>query len=131
LLPAATSSSPSTIRGNNAIAPQTVAGVVMTWLRAGDLSRTIDAVLADLRFGSRIDRKDIAAAGFSIGGNSVLELAGATTDLSAIHAYCAQKPQTQVCSGVASNMPGVVQRSEALALADPSYREALTHAGNS
>lgn len=117
--------------GNNATAPQTVAGVALTWLRAGDLSRTIDAVLADPRFGARIDRAQIAAAGFSVGGNSVLELAGATSDLTALHAYCAKKPQTQVCSGQASNMPGIVQKSQALALTDPAYREALTHAGDS
>lgn len=117
--------------GNNALAPQTVAGVVLSWLRAGDLSRTIDAVLADPRFGARIDRTQIAAAGFSIGGNSVLELAGATSDLTALHAYCAQKPQTQVCSGQASNMPGIVQKSLALAQSDPVYRAALTHAGDS
>jgi predicted dienelactone hydrolase len=117
--------------GNNALAPQTVAGIAMTWLRAGDLSRTIDAVLADPHFSTRIDVAQIAAAGFSIGGNSVLELAGATSNLNALHAYCLQKPQTQVCSGQASHMPGIVQQSQALAVTDPLYRVALTHAGDS
>jgi predicted dienelactone hydrolase len=117
--------------GNNAIAPQTVAGVTMAWLRAGDLTRTIDAVLADARFTSRIDRAQIAAAGFSVGGYTVLELAGALSNLAAMQTYCVQKPASQVCSGQASNMPGVVQKSAALALTDPSYRAAQTHAGNS
>ena len=29
--------------GNNALAPQTVPGITLTWLRASDLSRTINA----------------------------------------------------------------------------------------
>jgi len=90
----------------------------MAWLRAGDLSRTIDAVLADPHFTSRINRSQIAAAGFSVGGYTVLELAGAVSNLAAMQAYCAQKPTTQVCSGQASNLTGVVQKSAALALSD-------------
>ena len=117
--------------GNNALAAQTVAGITLTWLRAGDLSQTIDAVLADPRFGARVDRSHIGAAGFSIGGNSVLELAGARTDLSALHAYCAQKPQTPVCSGQASNRPGIAEAAAALALTDSTYRDALAAAGSS
>jgi predicted dienelactone hydrolase len=117
--------------GNNALAQQTVSGITLSWLRASDLSRTIDAVLADPRFASRIDTTQIGAAGFSIGGNSVLELAGARADLSALHAYCTEKPQTPVCSGVASRHPGLMQDAQALALSDAVYRDALAQAGNS
>jgi predicted dienelactone hydrolase len=117
--------------GNNALAPQTVSGITLSWLRASDLSRTIDAVLADPRFASRIDTTQIGAAGFSIGGNSVLELAGARADLSALHTYCTAKPQTPVCSGEASRHPGLMQDAQALALSDAAYRDALAQAGNS
>ena len=88
-------------------------------------------MLADPRFASRIDMTQIGAAGFSIGGNSVLELAGARSDLSALHAYCVEKPQTPVCSGQASRHPGLAQDAQALALSDSVYREALAQAGNS
>ena len=73
---------------------------------------------ADPRFASRIDRARIGAAGLSIGGNSVLELAGARADLSALRTYCTQKPQTLVCSGEASRHPGLTQDAHALALSE-------------
>jgi predicted dienelactone hydrolase len=62
--------------GNNALQAPTVAGNTVWWMRADDLSRVIDGVSAS-RFGPRIDAARIGAAGVSLGGYTVLVLAGA------------------------------------------------------
>jgi predicted dienelactone hydrolase len=66
--------------GNNALEAPTVAGNAVWWLRADDLSRVIDGVSNMPRFGTRIDRGRIGAAGFSLGGYTVLAIAGARGD---------------------------------------------------
>ena len=112
--------------GNNALEAPTVAGNAVWWLRADDLSRVIDGVLAMPRFGARIDRARIGAAGFSLGGYTVLVLAGARSDDRLLGAYCARKPTTPVCSGVATpTMPDVGARAAALAASDPTFRAAM------
>ncbi len=112
--------------GNNALEAPTVAGATLWWMRADDLSRTIDGVLANARFGPRIDRARIGAAGFSLGGYSVLALVGARGDPALLGPYCEKKPETPVCSGAATpTMPDVAARSRALAESDPAYRAAL------
>jgi predicted dienelactone hydrolase len=61
----------------------------------------------------------------------VLELAGARTALAAYHAYCAQKPDVQVCNGQASNAPDISVRASAVRASDPAYIAELGKAGNS
>ncbi len=71
--------------GNNSAtdAPLTPEGMALWWERATDLSNVIDGMLADAEFGPKIDTRLIGAAGFSLGGYTVLELAGARTDIGA------------------------------------------------
>ncbi len=52
-------------------------GFVAVWRRPPDVSRMLDALLAEGRFGPRIAPERIGAAGFSAGGYAVLALAGA------------------------------------------------------
>ncbi len=54
------------------------------WERARDVSVALDRLLAEPVFGSRIDRNRIGAAGFSLGGTTVLWLAGARLELDAL-----------------------------------------------
>lgn len=63
-------------------------GFFLFWERAPDLSRVLDALLADPVFGERIDPSRIGAAGFSLGGNTVALLAGARLDIQAYYALC-------------------------------------------
>jgi predicted dienelactone hydrolase len=70
--------------GNNADEPYTVEGFTLWWERATDISQAIDGVLADPEFGRHVDKDRIGAAGFSLGGFTVLQLAGAETD---VHEY--------------------------------------------
>jgi predicted dienelactone hydrolase len=112
--------------GNNALEAPTVAGQTLWWQRADDLSRVIDGVLASPTFGPHIDPARIGAAGFSLGGYTVLVVAGARGDTALLDAYCTRKPQTPVCSGEATpTMPDVSSRARALAASDPAFRAAV------
>ncbi len=112
--------------GNNALEAPTVAGNAVWWLRADDLSRVIDGVLKMARFSARIDRARIGAAGFSLGGYTVLVIAGARGDNRLLDEYCARKPETPVCSGEATpSMPDVGTKAAALAASDPAFRAAM------
>jgi predicted dienelactone hydrolase len=78
--------------GNNSNATLTPEGMALWWERATDLSQVLDGMLADPEFGRRIDAARVGAAGFSLGGYTVLELAGAQTDISTFFALCGDKP---------------------------------------
>ncbi|MES2391946.1 MAG: peptidase [Acidobacteriota bacterium] len=83
--------------GNNSNEAYTPAGFLLLWERATDLSNVIDGMLADAEFGKRIDASRIGAAGFSLGGYTVLELAGARTDLSQYFDICRARPENPAC----------------------------------
>jgi predicted dienelactone hydrolase len=85
--------------GNNSAtdAPLTPEGMALWWERATDLSNVLDGMLADPEFGPKIDPRLIAAAGFSLGGYTVLELAGARTDISAFFDLCRKNDDNSEC----------------------------------
>ncbi len=60
---------------------------IEAWRRPLDISYALTALLKDTTFGARIDTARIGAAGFSIGGYTVIALAGGELDLDAIQAY--------------------------------------------
>ena len=66
--------------GDNAVTGYTIPGFIEGWERAKDISTAITDLLVDPRFGSKIDPDRIGAPGFSYGGYTMMELAGATTD---------------------------------------------------
>jgi predicted dienelactone hydrolase len=84
--------------GNNANSPLTAEGFALWWERATDLSQVLDGILADDEFGKRIDQARIGAAGFSIGGYTVLELAGAQTDISELYNACRENADLAGCT---------------------------------
>lgn len=83
--------------GNNGSEPYTAQGFVLWWERAADLSDVITGMLADEELGPRIDRDRIGAAGFSIGGYTVMELAGAQTDMSVLYDECREHTDLAWC----------------------------------
>lgn len=83
--------------GNTALEPLTRDGFLLWWERASDLSDALDAILADPQFGPRIDRQRIGAAGFSIGGYTVLALAGARITPGALEAFCRSDAADALC----------------------------------
>ncbi|WP_067214572.1 alpha/beta hydrolase family protein [Stappia indica] len=58
--------------------------------RAADLGAALEAVLGDPQFAPHIDRERISAVGFSLGGTTVLGLAGLRFDREAFADYCRQ-----------------------------------------
>lgn len=83
--------------GNNSLAPLTWDGFALWWERATDLSEVLDGVLADPVLGPHIDPKRIGAVGFSLGGYTVLELAGARTNVQAFLDFCRSPQADAIC----------------------------------
>ncbi len=83
--------------GSSASGKLTPEGLTLWWERATDLSQALDGMLADAEFGKKIDDSRIGAAGFSLGGYTVLELAGAQTDVSEFFAMCKENADAAVC----------------------------------
>lgn len=73
------------------------AGFTLWWERATDVSRVIDGVLADPEIGSHVDSLSIGAAGFSLGGYTVLAVGGAITSLAELATFCRSEPSDGIC----------------------------------
>ena len=118
--------------GNNGLEPYTAEGFILWWERATDLSEVLDGMLADPEFGAAIDASRVGAAGFSIGGYTVLALGGARTDISVITDLCEKQPDTPVCHvperkgmGTPEQMLAAARKTSGISLArsDESYRD--------
>jgi predicted dienelactone hydrolase len=72
-------------------------GFVLPWERARDLSVLIDRLFADSAVGPHIDTTRVGAAGFSLGGYSVLALAGAHLNFVEWQQQCAATPDIPAC----------------------------------
>lgn len=72
-------------------------GFVLPWERALDLSAVLDRLLADPDLGSRLDSSRVAAIGFSLGGHTMLALAGARLPLGDWPAGCRDRPTAVEC----------------------------------
>lgn len=118
--------------GNNALAPLSWDGFTLWWERATDISEVLDGLLSDPVVGPHIDRDRIGAAGFSLGGYTVLALAGARTNLPAFLAFCRSPGADAVCHPPEmarvvdrpdDGTPPSDQRAGSLARAAASYRD--------
>ena len=112
--------------GNNAVTGYTIQGFVEGWERAQDISTVIIDLLTDPRFGEKIDAGSIGAAGFSYGGYTMMELAGATTDFNQLLAWCDQFKNA--CNP--PEMPDLLQKFKAIQQ-QPDVQEAIHHTGDS
>jgi predicted dienelactone hydrolase len=79
--------------GNNALEEYTAEGFLLWWERARDLTTVIDMMLRDKEFGRLIDPNRIGAAGFSLGGYTVIALAGGRTDPALFRRFCPPTPR--------------------------------------
>jgi predicted dienelactone hydrolase len=105
-------------------------GFLLYWERARDLSLVIDRLLSDPKFGTRIDPKRIGAAGFSLGGFTVIEAAGGRFSQEAFDAFCRSAERDFTCEPQ-NEFPDAASRFAALRESDPVTRESLTHSGDS
>jgi predicted dienelactone hydrolase len=111
--------------GNNALEDYTIPGAILWGQRAHDLSAVIDQMLADPTFGPRIDPKRIGAAGFSLGGLTVIELAGGIAELSRFQDFCKSPKADGMCNDTLE-YPGLLAKATALAKSDPAMQAALS-----
>lgn len=116
--------------GNNALEDYTVQGFALWWRRAQDLSVVIDALVADAEFGPRVDAGRIGALGFSLGGYTVMEIAGAITSRTLLQQICEGTPATTLCKGP-PEFPDLDAKAAELAQSDPAFLAALADASRS
>jgi len=114
--------------GNNAVDGYTVQGFTLGWERAVDLSRVLDQMLADHRFGPRIDSNRIGAAGFSLGGYTMMVLAGAVAtpiDVQKLEQECSTGKVWDLMCYSPPEFPDLTRKAMALSRTDYGYRAAL------
>lgn len=116
--------------GNNRSEDYTVDGYVLMWLRAVDLSAIIDALRADKTFGDQIDPARIGAAGHSLGGYTVIAIAGGITDPARTPAFCRSPAADALCTAQAGVLD-LRQKSLVRLSSDPDFRQRYSLAGNS
>jgi predicted dienelactone hydrolase len=116
--------------GNNGTEAYTAQGFSTWWERARDLSVVIDSMLVDPTFGPRIDAKRIGAAGFSLGGYTMIEIAGGITNPQALTDFCASPRADLLCKSP-PEFPTLVEDFIKLSRDDVEFQTALRHAGDS
>ncbi len=104
-------------------------GFRMVWERVPDLSVALDRLVADPTFGPRIDTDDVSAIGFSLGGYTVMGLAGARTDLDRLQAFCAGPDADGTCEPQ-GEYPDAAKDFAAMLEEDPSLGNAFERAGD-
>jgi predicted dienelactone hydrolase len=117
--------------GNNALEPYTPQGFMSWWERAHDLSTVLDHILLDPIFKGRIDRERIGAAGFSLGGYTMIAIAGGITDRAAYHAFC-RSPRADAMCTPPPEAPRALFAPDAerhLTERDPELAESLERSG--
>jgi predicted dienelactone hydrolase len=119
--------------GNDALEPYTTQGFILWWERARDLTVVIDQMLVDPMFAKHIDAKRIAAAGFSLGGYTMIEIAGGITEPSLYRDFC-KSPQADGICTPPPEFPDFIAKfndAENLAKSDPKMLTSLHHASDS
>jgi predicted dienelactone hydrolase len=79
----------------------TPAATPKIWERAQDISTIITALSESAQWASAINPARIGILGFSLGGSTAMELAGARGDLPAYVRYCDENPEMMDCSWLA------------------------------
>ena len=117
--------------GNTGAEQQRAAqGFLLYWERAKDLTVVLDKLLTDPVFGAYVDRNRIGAAGFSLGGYTVIAIAGGIFSPQEFEAFC-RSPQRDFTCEPPPEFPDAPRLFEELKKNDPVVQESLRHAGDS
>jgi predicted dienelactone hydrolase len=116
--------------GNNALEDYTLQGFSLWWERATDLSKVLDTLLADATLGGHIDAKRVGAAGFSLGGYTVIELAGGIGEMARYQEFCKSPKADGMCTEPIE-FPGIAAKATELAKNDAAFQAALADGGKS
>ena len=113
--------------GNTVLDTYLPQGFLCWWERARDLSVALDQLFVHPHFQDRLDTDDVLAAGFSLGGYTVIALAGALTDLNRFGEFIASNSS----GGPAGpkEFPDLAHHVEPFMQSNPRFREsqALSH----
>ncbi len=104
-------------------------GFMLWWERALDLSKVLDHLLADPMLGGVIDANRVGAAGFSLGGYSVVAVAGARVSLAQWQQFCADVPSDASC-GPQPEYPEALAQFERVRMR-PAIQASLSRHGDS
>jgi predicted dienelactone hydrolase len=115
--------------GDNALEPYTLQGFMLWWLRARDLGIVLDRLLADPVFGPRIDKSRVGAAGFSLGGYTMIELAGGVTNPQSVLDYCDSPRSHGTCN--IHEFPDLARKAKQLLKTDSSFAAAFARGNES
>jgi predicted dienelactone hydrolase len=105
-------------------------GFLLWWERPQDLTAILNHLLADPVWGARIDRRRIGAAGFSLGGYTMIAIAGGRIDRGRYMKFCASPARDFTC-GPQPEFPQAPELFQQLEKTDPIVQEALRHSGDS
>lgn len=94
------------------------------WERPGDLTAALNELLVDPEFASRIDRERTAASGYSAGGGTVIQLAGAVFKPEELNSLCQSDPARAGCE-VPPWIKEQLDKIDALAKVDPVVRASI------
>lgn len=83
--------------GNTGVEKYKPQGFMLFWERPRDISVALDRLLADPLVGPRIDRNRIGAGGFSLGGYTVVALAGGDFAPERFAQFCASPARDFTC----------------------------------
>ena len=103
-------------------------GFRLPWERARDLSAVLDQLLEHPEFGPMIDPARIGAAGFSLGGYTVIALAGGRTSLEQFSGFCASAVREATCDPQTEYPEAEADFNRMLA-ADPALQAAVQQDG--
>jgi len=109
---------------------QAAQGFLLYWERARDLSVVLDKLLADPLFGQHIDQNRIGAAGFSLGGYTVITIAGGRFNAHKFDSFCRSSQRDFTCEPQPEfpDAPGIFAQ---LTQSDPAVKESLRHSHDS
>ncbi|HYE73798.1 MAG TPA: dienelactone hydrolase family protein [Blastocatellia bacterium] len=117
--------------GNTGAEAKTAAqGFMLWWERSKDLKVMVDKLLADAEFGPRIDQARIGAAGFSLGGATVISVAGGIFDLNAFEKFCQSAERDATCEPQ-PEFPEARKLFDKIKDTDPVVIKSLQQAGDS
>ncbi len=113
--------------GNTAGEPYLAEGFLCWWERARDLTVALDRLSWDGPLAGRLDETRAFAAGFSLGGYTVLALAGAITDMRHFEAWMKRQPGPVG----PREFPDIADHIDRLLAGSPVFRRSQTRQGES
>jgi len=116
--------------GNTGVEKYQAQGFMLVWERPKDLSAALDLILADPLIGPHVDQERIGAAGFSLGGYTVLATAGGQFDPDRFDGFCASAERDFTC-GPQAEFPDARKQFDAMKSGDAVVQESLARARDS